>query len=65
MAELGDGRSWGMGGTQEGFFFFHGFLFFIPIVYFFAFRFNTVVCSANNGKKKIFACYLNVASRAY
>ena len=61
--ELGDGRSWRVGGAQESFFFFPEFLFFILIVYFL--RFGSILLCSDNGEKMIFASYLAVAPRAY
>ena len=63
MAELGDGGAEGCVERTGGFLFFPEFLFYSYGV-FFTFQFYTVVCS-DNGKKKIFASYLTVASRAY
>ena len=66
MGGVGEWRSWemrDMWGAQEGFFFLLSFPFYINGVVC-KFQFYTVVCS-DNGKKKIFASYLTVASRAY
>ena len=59
MAELGDGGAGGCVERTGGFLFFPEFLFYSYGV-FFTFQF----CS-DNGKKKTFASYLTVASRAY
>ena len=63
LAELRDWWSWGMAELGDGWSA-GGFLFFIPMVYFL--RFNSILlCAAIMVKKKIFASYLTVASRAY